>query len=151
MIAAALNALGARPPGQDAGTKLEGTDFLGWHSQRFDTEAGPLDIVPHATAIGGCDAAGGGGIADLPDLSAISYSLRSMRVRGKFERGAEVSGPSGSSERVDDRAACGAGGAGVAAYAVADFEFPPGTNLARHAVPVSLVGAGMPAAAKRRP
>jgi hypothetical protein len=92
-----------------------------------------------------------GGIADFPDLSAISYSLRSMRVRGKFERGAAVPGPSGSSERVNDNAARSAVGSAVAAYAVADFEFPPGTNLARHAVPVSLVGAGMPVAVKRRP
>jgi hypothetical protein len=51
-LAAALNALGAgRPDGVKA--ELEGADFLGWQSQRYDTDAGPLDVVPHAAAIGG--------------------------------------------------------------------------------------------------
>ncbi len=51
-LAAALNELGVR---SSAGKplELEGADFLGWHSQRFETEAGPLDIVPQAAAIGG--------------------------------------------------------------------------------------------------
>ena len=51
-LAAALNDLGARGPGKKGVTVLEGADFLGWRSQRFDTEAGPIDIVPNAEAIG---------------------------------------------------------------------------------------------------
>lgn len=51
-LAAALNDLGARGPGEERGAVLEGADFLGWRSQRFDTEAGPIDIVPNAKAIG---------------------------------------------------------------------------------------------------
>ena len=51
-LAAALNSLGARGPGDDASTELEGADFLGWRNQRFETEAGPVDVVPHAAAIG---------------------------------------------------------------------------------------------------
>jgi hypothetical protein len=47
-----LNSLGARGPGDDASTELEGADFLGWRNQRFETEAGPVDVVPHAAAIG---------------------------------------------------------------------------------------------------
>lgn len=52
-LAAALNALGARPDGFDTVSELEGADFLGWQTQRFDTDAGPLDVVPVAAAIGG--------------------------------------------------------------------------------------------------
>jgi hypothetical protein len=52
-LAAALNELGARPQGQEAAVELEGSDFLGWRNQRFDTDAGPLDLVPHAVGIGG--------------------------------------------------------------------------------------------------
>jgi hypothetical protein len=69
-LAAALNALGACPPGQDAGTELEGADFLGWQSQRFDTEAGPLDVVPDATAIGGFE-----------DVATIELALGEISVR----------------------------------------------------------------------
>jgi hypothetical protein len=52
-LAAALNALAARPRGDQPGVELEGADFLGWKTQRFDTDAGPIDIVPLAAAIGG--------------------------------------------------------------------------------------------------
>jgi hypothetical protein len=52
-LAAALNALSARPRGDDAPVMLEGADFLGWQMQRFETDAGPLDVVPQAAAIGG--------------------------------------------------------------------------------------------------
>ncbi len=52
-LAAALNSLGACPLGGETAVELEGADFLGWHTQRFDTAAGPLDVVPHAAAIGG--------------------------------------------------------------------------------------------------
>jgi hypothetical protein len=51
-LAAALNSLCARPLGSETPTTFEGTDFLGWKTQRFDTEAGPLGVVPHAAAIG---------------------------------------------------------------------------------------------------
>jgi hypothetical protein len=69
-LAAALNALGARSPGGDGKTELEGADFLGWQSQRFDTEAGPLDVVPHATAIGGFE-----------DVATIELALGEISVR----------------------------------------------------------------------
>jgi hypothetical protein len=70
-LATALNALGARPQGCDAGDiDLEGADFLGWQSQRFDTEAGPLDVVPHATAIGGFE-----------DVATIKLALGEISVR----------------------------------------------------------------------
>lgn len=52
-LAAALNALAARRPGSKGETQLDGADFLGWDAQRFDTDAGPLDVVPLAAAIGG--------------------------------------------------------------------------------------------------
>jgi hypothetical protein len=52
-LAAALNALAARPRGDDKPVELEGADFLGWQVQGFDTDAGPLDVVPLAAAIGG--------------------------------------------------------------------------------------------------
>lgn len=51
-LAAALNELGARPKDGGGPAELEGADFLGWRTQHFDTEAGPLDVVPHAAAIG---------------------------------------------------------------------------------------------------
>ncbi len=69
-LAAALNALDARAPGQDSEVALEGADFLGWQSQRFDTEAGPLDVVPHATAIGGFE-----------DVATIELALGEISVR----------------------------------------------------------------------
>lgn len=52
-LAAALNQLGARHRSDPSRRELEGADFLGWQMQHFDTEAGPLDVVPHAAAIGG--------------------------------------------------------------------------------------------------
>jgi len=52
-LAAALNALAARRPGSKQGMELDGADFLSWDAQRFDTDAGPLDVVPLAAAIGG--------------------------------------------------------------------------------------------------
>lgn len=69
-LAAALNALGARPRGRDAAVDLEGADFLGWQTQRFDTEAGPLDVVPLATAIGGFE-----------DVATIELALGELSVR----------------------------------------------------------------------
>jgi hypothetical protein len=70
-LAAALNELGVRESGGDTGIELEGADFLGWQAQRFDTEAGPLDIVPHAAAIGGFE-----------EVATIELTLggRSIRV-----------------------------------------------------------------------
>lgn len=69
-LAAALNALGARPPGADTAAELEGADFLGWRRQRFETEAGPLDVVPHASAIGGYE-----------DVATVELTLGEFSVR----------------------------------------------------------------------
>lgn len=69
-LAAALNALGARPPGESDATELEGGDFLGWRSQRFETDAGPLDVVPRAAAIGGFE-----------DVATIELALGEISIR----------------------------------------------------------------------
>lgn len=69
-LAAALNALAARPRGGDTAIDLEGADFLGWKTQSFDTDAGPLDIVPHAAAIGGFE-----------DVATIELALGELSVR----------------------------------------------------------------------
>ena len=49
---------------------MEGADFLGWRSQRFDTEAGPLNVVPRATAIGGYE-----------DVATIEVALGDISIR----------------------------------------------------------------------
>jgi hypothetical protein len=69
-LAAALNELSARMPNEDVVRELEGADFLGWRSQRFETDAGPLDVVPHATAIGGFE-----------DVATIELALGELSVR----------------------------------------------------------------------
>ncbi len=69
-LAAALNELGARSPGGNEPTELEGADFLGWRQQRFDTEVGPIDIVPHAKAIGGFE-----------DVATVELALGDLLVR----------------------------------------------------------------------
>ncbi len=69
-LAAALNTLGVRPRGADSTADLEGADFLGWQIQQFDTEAGPLDVVPHAAAIGGFE-----------DVATIELALGDFSVR----------------------------------------------------------------------
>jgi len=69
-LAAALKALGARRRGQDTTLDLDGADFLGWQAQHFDTEAGPLDVVPHAAAIGGFE-----------DVATIELTLGEISVR----------------------------------------------------------------------
>lgn len=69
-LAAALNVLGARAHGDDAETELEGADFLGWKIQRFDTDAGPLDVVPRAAAIGGFE-----------DVATIELALGEISIR----------------------------------------------------------------------
>ena len=69
-LAAALNELGARPQGEREPVELEGADFLGWRTQRFETEAGPLDVVPLAVAIGGFE-----------DVATIELSLGEISVR----------------------------------------------------------------------
>lgn len=69
-LAAALNALGARAPGGEGAVELEGADFLGWQSQRFDTEAGALDVVPHAAAIGGFE-----------DVATLELALGDIAIR----------------------------------------------------------------------
>lgn len=69
-LAAALNALDARPQGGEGAVELEGADFLGWQVQRFETAAGPLDVVPHAAAIGGFE-----------DVASIELTLGELSVR----------------------------------------------------------------------
>ncbi len=69
-LAAALNSLGARSRDSGSPAPLEGADFLGWQTQRFDTEAGPLDVVPQAAAIGGFE-----------EVATIELSLGDLSVR----------------------------------------------------------------------
>jgi hypothetical protein len=69
-LATALNELGARHEHDEALTELEGADFLGWRMQRFETEAGPLDVVPHAAAIGGFE-----------NVATVELSLGDLTVR----------------------------------------------------------------------
>jgi hypothetical protein len=69
-LAAALNALSVRPRGEETATELEGADFLGWKMQSFDTDAGPIDVVPSAAAIGGFE-----------DVATIELALGDLSVR----------------------------------------------------------------------
>lgn len=69
-LAAALNELGARHRGSDRRADLEGADFLGWRTQHFDTDAGPLDVVPHAAAIGAFE-----------EVATIELTLGDLSVR----------------------------------------------------------------------
>jgi hypothetical protein len=68
-LAAALNALAACARGTDDPAELEGADFLGWKPQSFDTDAGPLDVVPNAAAIGGFE-----------DVATIALTLDDLSV-----------------------------------------------------------------------
>jgi hypothetical protein len=69
-LAAALNALAASRRGGEAPTELEGAGFLGWRSQSFDTDAGPLDVVPNAAAIGAYE-----------DVATVELSLGDLTIR----------------------------------------------------------------------
>ena len=69
-LAAALNSLGVRSPGNGNRAELDGGDFLGWQVQRFDTDAGPLDVVPLAAGIGGFE-----------DVATIELALGDIAVR----------------------------------------------------------------------
>lgn len=69
-LAAALNELNVRRRGAETGVELEGADFLGWGPASFETDAGPLDVVPHAAAIGGFE-----------DVATIEMSLGDLTVR----------------------------------------------------------------------
>jgi len=69
-LTAALNSLEARKRGGDAPIALDGGDFLGWKTQHFDTDAGPLDVVPIAAAIGGYE-----------DVATIELALGDFSVR----------------------------------------------------------------------
>lgn len=69
-LADALNDLNARPAGADAAVELEGADFLGWRSLHFKTDVGPLDVVPHAAAIGGFE-----------DVATVELELGDISVR----------------------------------------------------------------------
>jgi hypothetical protein len=69
-LAAALNTLGARRRGEGTSDEVEGADFLGWQAQRFDTDAGPLDVVPSAAAIGGYE-----------DVATVAVKVGELTVR----------------------------------------------------------------------
>jgi len=69
-LAAALKKLGAKPRGRGAALELEGADFLGWQSQSFDTDAGPVDVVPMAAGIGGFE-----------DVATVELSLGDLSIR----------------------------------------------------------------------
>lgn len=73
-LAAALNALAVRPHGDEREIELEGADFLGWKAQRFDTDAGPIDVVPLAAAIGGFE-----NVATI-ELSLGEFSVRVITI-----------------------------------------------------------------------
>jgi hypothetical protein len=68
-LAAALNELNARRTDGTA-AELEGADFLGRQSQHFETDAGPLDVVPQAAAIGGFE-----------DVATIALKIGELPVR----------------------------------------------------------------------
>jgi hypothetical protein len=69
-LAAALNELGARRRGTDKRLELKGADFLGWKTQSFDTDAGPIDVVPHAAAIG-----------TFEDVATVELALGDFSIR----------------------------------------------------------------------
>jgi hypothetical protein len=69
-LAAALNLLNARVPRSHIPRRLKGADFLGWQSQSFETDAGPVDVVPYAAAIGGFE-----------DVATIGLKLGDLSIR----------------------------------------------------------------------
>jgi hypothetical protein len=73
-LAAALNALTARARGDEREIELEGADFLGWKARRFDTDAGSLDVVPVAAAIGGYES-----VATI-ELALGDFSVRVITI-----------------------------------------------------------------------
>ena len=73
-LAEALNVLHARTRGGDEPLELEGADFLGWESRSFDTDAGPLDVVPIAAAIGGYEEVG------TVELSLGDLTIRAITI-----------------------------------------------------------------------
>jgi hypothetical protein len=73
-LAAALNVLAARPHGDEREVGLEGADFLSWQAQRFDTDAGPIDVVPIAAAIGGFEN------ATTIELTLGGFSVRVITI-----------------------------------------------------------------------
>lgn len=75
-LASALNSIGARLPGREDALELDGGDFLAWQAQRFDTEAGPLDVVPLAAAIGGYE-----DVATI-ELTLGDFSVRAITIDG---------------------------------------------------------------------
>lgn len=68
-LAAALNELEVRSRG-GVRVQLEGGDFVGWETHQFDTEAGPIDIVPRAAGIGGYD-----------EVASIPLALGDLSIR----------------------------------------------------------------------
>lgn len=68
-LAAALNELHARPRGGER-IELEGGDFVGWETHQFETDAGPLDVVPRAAGIGSYD-----------EVATVALRLGELTVR----------------------------------------------------------------------
>lgn len=73
-LAAALNSLSAQPRNEGKPVELESADFLGWKMQSFDTDAGPLDVVPHAAAIGAFE-----DVATV-ELTLDDFSIRAITI-----------------------------------------------------------------------
>lgn len=69
-LAAALNSVGARSRADASKLELGGGDFVGWETQRFETDAGPVDVVPRAAGIGGFE-----------DVATIELRLGDLAVR----------------------------------------------------------------------
>jgi hypothetical protein len=69
-LAEALSALHAQARGSGGPFELEGADFLGWESRSFDTDAGPLDVIPTAAAIGG-----------YGEVATVELSLGDLTIR----------------------------------------------------------------------
>lgn len=86
-LAAALTALGARDPGQESALELAGTDFLGWQARRFDTDAGPLDVVPLGAAIGAYEEAA------TVELSLGEFTVRVITIDGVIASKEELGRP----------------------------------------------------------
>jgi hypothetical protein len=84
-LAAALNTLNVRQRGHEEVRELEGADFLGWRTQSFDTDAGPIDVVPNAAAIGGYEDVATADLA-LGDLTVRAITIDAV-IASKEELG----------------------------------------------------------------
>lgn len=73
-LAAALNSLNARYGGSDKAVEIDGAEFLGWKAQRFETDAGPLGVVPNAAAIGAYE-----NVATV-EIALGDFSIRAITI-----------------------------------------------------------------------